>query len=122
MIRPDNNTPPRAITIVALLKPKFAVTRAVRMNPPITAPGWLIETMKAEPVPRHSGWKHSDWKYIMAAYGPSRKNRPIMYIGTTKAALLGPSIMAVNAMPAMVQPKTITFLRPKRSPNQPWVR
>src|SRR5699024_3314784 len=122
MISPDSNTPPSAITIVALLRPKFAVTSAVRMNPPITAPGWLIDTINADPVPRHSDWKHSAWKYMMAAYGPSRKNSPSMYIGTTNAALLGPNIMAVNAIPAMVHPNTITFLRPKRSPSQPWVR
>src|SRR5919206_269283 len=55
----------------------------------------------------------------MAAYGPTRKNSPIAYVSTISAVFWTPSITA-KATPEISQPMTIVFLRPIRSPSQPW--
>ena len=47
------------------------------------APGCDIAPMNALPVARQSVSKHSAWKNMIAAYGPSRKNSPIMYVTST---------------------------------------
>src|SRR5699024_12642920 len=54
----------------------LAETNRVSTKPPMTAPGWLIETMNVEPVARQSESKHSAWKYMIAANGPIRSDVP----------------------------------------------